>query len=288
VNGKKIEADCSHDLLTHEQSEQLAADIYRANKSYEHLVANEITLAEYDEIQSKARKARDTLVSQNRRLVASIAMQYNPRPPMTHDDLLSEGMLALMAAIQRFEPNKGKFTTHAGYYIHQAIITYLNTQTTMVTVPVYLAEESSEVNKAKQKLFVKFGREPTIKEIASFTDKSTKKVKTILAAMKCRFGFTSSLDAVNEEDQSFSVEDTKTASPEKALEAQTQKAWILKKMGCLPERSQQVIKLYYGIDEGRKRTLAEVGQILGLTRERIRQILFDAKTKIREAMEEEL
>lgn len=285
-----IESDCDHEILTADEETQLAETIQEAAKSYDLLITSRITLNEYEKLQTSARIARDTLVSQNRRLVASLATHYHPRPPLSIDDLISEGNLALLAAIQRFKPSQGRFTTYAGYDINQAMVRFLSSQTSMISVPAYLIEDFAEVRSAIRELKTQLERDPTVSEIAKYTGKVEKRIRTILAAIQCRYAHVASLDtSMNENERPIAIEDFKAVLPLDRIAEKTRDKAIFKHLkSTLNPREFRVIKLYFGFGQDRSRTLQEVGDILGLTRERIRQIINESKVKVHTVLSKEL
>jgi len=286
----RIESDCNHELLTAEEEKQLAETIQKARKVYDLLITRQITLDAYEQLQSDAQTARDTLISQNRRLVASLAAHYHPRPPLSIDDLISEGNLALLAAIQRFEPDQGRFTTYAGYHINQAIISFLNSQTSMISIPTYLIGDATEVRKAIHEMETLLEREPTIPEIAKYTQKAEQRIKTILSAIQCRYAHTTSLDtSMDENDRPIAIEDFKTALPPDIVAERTRDNVIASYLeSILTPRELLIVKLYFGISYDRRQTLREIGKTLGLTKERIRQIINESKRKVQEVLSQEI
>lgn len=277
-----------HDILNSSEEADLAQIIVCAKNASRLLIQQKITTEQFSKLQQAAQNAREKLTLQNRRFVFSIAKQYQPNPPTTIEDLVSEGNIGLMKAIENFDPKQGRFSTYAGFYIHQAVIQFLIYQNTAITVPQWIMDEINSVKNAQAILTEELERGPTTEEIAQKVGKSEKRVQSVIDAMKCRYQGISSLHPDRDESE-LQIEDTLGSTPDEILVKADTPLWMQKLISdVLDKRAAKILRLYYGIGHDRSRTLREVGDLCGLTRERIRQILKEATDKLKEHVHSEL
>ncbi len=268
-------------LLTAEQEVELAKRI-EAGLYAEHLLATQPVeddlRRELTVIASEGRAARDHLLEANLRLVVSIAKRYTGRG-MALLDLIQEGNLGLIRAVEKFDYTKGyKFSTYATWWIRQAITRAMADQARTIRIPVHMVERVNRMLRVRRDLLAALGREPTVAEIAR--ELGTTELEVIELISYDREPV--SLEQTIGEDSELGdfIADQQPLSADPAL-TQPLREEVEVVLSTLSEREQEVIRLRFGLDDGRMRTLDEVGRECGLSRERIRQIEKGGLLKLR-------
>ena len=236
-------------------------------------------LAEQIAVGSKA--AKDELIEANLRLVVSIAKRHVGKG-MYFLDLIQEGNLGLIKAVEKFDYSKGyKFSTYATWWIRQAITRAIADQARTIRIPVHMVETIHKVSRIARQLLQEFGREPTTDEIAEKLGITAEKVREI---MKIAQDPVSLETPIGEEEDSHLgdfVEDNESPAPSDSASYSLLREQLCNILHTLTPREEQVIKLRFGLEDGRPRTLEEVGKQFQITRERIRQIEAKALRKLR-------
>ncbi len=272
-------------LLNAEQEVELASQFEEGREAQERLDTHQYaSQEEYDRLARQVRLgelARDHLTKANSRLVVSIAKKYMGQG-VPFLDLIQEGNLGLMKAVDKFDYKRGfKFSTYATWWIRQAVTRAIADQGRTIRVPVHMSDRIRKLYRVSRELEQKFGREPTPKEIAEEMDLTAQKVRWMLRISRRPLSLEKPVGEDGDSELGSFIEDEDTVSPSESATHDLLRKELENALATISPREARILRLRFGLIDGRAHTLEELGQKFGLTRERIRQIEGEALRRLR-------
>ncbi|GHH47217.1 sigma-70 family RNA polymerase sigma factor [Streptomyces candidus] len=258
-----------------ELSQTIEAGVYARQILDGEIADSEAAGASREELEAlyeAGERAKDLFIRSNLRLVVAVARRY-PRSGLPLLDLIQEGNAGLVRAVEKFDYAKGfKFSTYATWWIRQAITRSIADQSRTIRLPVHLVEELGRIRRVQREFNRENGRDPEHEEIARELDSKPQRVSDVLDWARDPVSLNMPVDDGGDTQFGDLLEDTSAVSPEQSVLSMLRSEELEDLIGKLDERTASIIRMRYGIEDGRERTLTEVGKEHGLTRERIRQI----------------
>ncbi len=284
MKDRYIEEITKTPLLNADEEVALSESIARARKARERLAEGGLSQAERKQIQhiiDDGTAARERLLMANTRLVVSVAKKYTHRGiPLV--DLIHEGIIGLIRATKKYDPARGnRFSTYATWWIRQAITRAIDNNARTIRLPVHRSVEINRISFARNQLVQELGREPNEEELAEALDMTPEQVRDTLSISMAPISLELPQDDDDNRTLADVIPDLDTASPEESTIESLKEQQVREVLDALPHREAQVLMLRYGFQDGKSHTLQEVGNKMGITRERVRQIESQAINRLR-------
>jgi RNA polymerase primary sigma factor len=274
-------------LLTKEEEVMLAKRIEEGEYARERLYAkrhSELSAAQrrrYEEQVEHGQEAFNHLVTANSRLVISIAKKYVGRG-LTFLDLIQEGNVGLLRAARKFDYKRGhKFSTYATWWIRQAVTRAIADHGRTIRVPVHIGDQLNRLMRLSRELTQELNRQPTTEELAKYSSQPLEKIEQMLEYARIPVSLDKPVGEDGDSQLGDFIEDEESESPTDKVSQVMLREQLLEAIDSLPPREQRILRLRYGFQDGQMYTLAEIGQRLGITRERVRQLEAQALGRLR-------
>jgi len=271
-------------LLTAEEEVSLTRSLQRARKARKELLKGDVSQkrkAELNAIIEAGSAARERLLMANTRLVVSVAKKYRSRG-MPFIDLVQEGIIGLIRATKKYDPDRGtRFSTYATWWIRQAITRTIDNHARTIRLPVHKKTEINRLNYARHELAQDLGREPTVEELAQNLDRTPEEVRDTIKIAQHPLSLETPQDDEDGRLLGDMLPDDDAESPEEAAETSLTYDRVREVLEDLSPREAKVIMLRYGLQDGQTYALQQVGDRMGITRERVRQIESQALSRLR-------